>query len=160
MRRSNRLFGMTIAVAVMSLIFVSQAFSLASSPVRDDQPSPVYMQKLPAEVRTSLQRYRKACGDEMTATSGLGRFIDVRGVRLITLHLHELRCSERLMFCNNGKCLHQIYMSNGGRFHLVMSVRANEVTLRNIDNVPAIEIECGFGLQRTWRWNGKRFTGR
>ena len=160
MKRSNRLRDVTILAAMTSLFFVSPALSLASSPVHDNQPSPFYVQNLPAEVRAGLQKYRKVCGDELTTTRGFSRFIDVGNVRLIALHLHELRCGDRLTFCSSGKCLHQVYMSHHGRYHLVMSVRANEVTLRGLDNTPAIEVECGFGLQRMWRWNGRRFIGR
>lgn len=160
MRRLHWLFGIAISSAMATLFVVSPAFPLASSPVHDNHSSPVYVQKLPTEVRANLHRYTKACGDELTATSGFSRFIEVRRFRLITLHLHELRCADRLMFCNSGKCLHQVYMSDGGRYRLMMSVRASEVTLRNLDTAPAIEVECGFGRQRTWRWNGNRFVGK
>ncbi|MBN8904543.1 MAG: hypothetical protein J0H57_26290, partial [Rhodospirillales bacterium] len=136
------------------------AFSLASSPAQENRSSRTYVQNLPAEVRASLRKYTKACGDELTAASGFSRFIDVGRLRLIALHFHDLRCVGRDTFCDSGKCLHQVYMSHGGRYHLVMSVQANEITLTSLDTTPAIEVEYDHGRQRTWRWSGNRFVDR
>lgn len=160
MRTWALLFAAAISATITSSVFALPAFALASSPVRDHQPRPTYVQNLPTEVRESLQRYRKACGDELTATSGFSRFIDVGRLHLIALHFHDLRCVDRATFCDSGKCLHQVYMSHGGRYHLVMSVRAGEVTLRSLDATPVIDVEYGVGQQRTWWWKGKRFIGR
>lgn len=159
MRRLDRFFAAAISAAITSVILVSPAFALASSPVHD-KPSPAYVQNLPSEIRAGLRRYRKACGDELTATSGFSRFIEVGKFRLIALHLHDLRCVDRTTVCDSGTCLHQVYMSQGGRYHLVMSVRAGEVTLRSLDATPVIDVEYGFGQQRAWRWKDKRFVGR
>lgn len=160
MRASDRVFAAAVSAAVASFSFVSPAAPLASSPVHDNRPSTVYVLNLPSEVQASLQRYRTPCGDELTATRGFSRFIDVGRFRLIALHFHDLRCSDRTRFCESGKCLHQVYMSHGERYHLVMSVRASEVTLRSIDTTPLIDVEYGLGLQRTLQWNGKRFVSR
>lgn len=55
MKRSNRLRDVAILAAMTSLFFVSPALSLASSPVHDNQPSPFYVQNLPAEVQQAFK---------------------------------------------------------------------------------------------------------
>ena len=159
MRTLDRLFATAITATITSSVIVLPAFSLASSPVHDNQPKPAYIQTLPPEVRSNLQRYRKVCGDALTATNGFSRFIAVSGFHLIALHFHDLRCDDRSGFCKGDRCLHQVYVSHGGRYRLILSEQITEVTLSSIDGTPAIEIEYTAGRQRLLRWNGKHFVG-
>jgi hypothetical protein len=127
----------------------------------ENRPDSWYIETLPPEVQAGIHRRGKACVRPLSATRAFARFIEVSNVRFIAIHFHALSCGDRSALCIADVCLHEIYVSSGGRYHLALSNRVRDVTLTRIDNSAAVEIACeSAGRPHLLRWNGRSFVGR
>jgi hypothetical protein len=43
---------------------------------------------------------------------------------VLVLHFERLRCGDRAALCTQAGCLHQVYVSTGGRYRLLRSYYA------------------------------------
>jgi len=129
-----------------------------------DVASTRHIEELPSEIRSAIARWQSVCGVPLAARHLFAHYLGDKaiGYRLISLHFHELSCVDKAALCTDRGCLHQVYISTDGAYHLAFSANVPEVTLTFLDGtVPAVEIDCEiFSIQcrpRVLRWNGRRF---
>lgn len=149
------------------LILAGALASLGSTAVlargglaRTEASSARHVEELPREVRNAVTRWQSACRMPLAAKSSFAHYLQAGEYHLVALHFHDLTCAER-SFCDSTGCLHQVYLSNGGPYRLAFSASADEVTLKLVDRMPAIEVNCRNGRQngaQLLRWDGRHFT--
>jgi len=118
-----------------------------------------HIEALPASVRHVVSRDTQACGGKLAAERDFTRYIASRNVQLIAVHYEHTNCRQRRSLCGEDGCLHQVFVSTGRGYRLVLSVRTGEIELKLIDKSPAVATECRFGAgcTRMLVWNGSRF---
>ncbi|MFX5484699.1 hypothetical protein ABTD53_19495, partial [Acinetobacter baumannii] len=62
----------------------------------------------------------------------------------------------RSAVCDDGECLHRLYLDSRGRQRLVFSTRARELTMFNDGNTVGFEV-IGGPSAGYYRWQGGRF---
>lgn len=127
--------------------------------------SPSHIEELPPEVRVEVYRATRGCGGPIAARRLFSRYIQdhVSGDRFIALHFEEIRCSNQTAVCRAEGCLHQVYVSRGGRYRRVWNGYAHEIALRHIDDRAAVAIACEYSLEdcvQLLRWNRNAFLSR
>lgn len=107
-----------IAAGIVLLLLCNQplAFARGSQVGHDDPWNPEHIGRLPPEVRNAVIRM---CRDPPRAGHYFATYFD--NSRLMKLHFEHLHCDGQPMFCNEGSCLHQEYVSTGGRYRLMKS---------------------------------------
>lgn len=114
-----RIFLSAIAVGVVLLVSVNQplAFARGSQVGHDDPWNPEHIERLPPEVRHAVIRM---CRDPPPrAGHYFATYFD--NSRLMKLHFEHLHCDGQATFCKRDSCLHQEYVSSGGRYRLMRS---------------------------------------
>jgi hypothetical protein len=81
----------------------------------EDRWNPQHIDGLPAEVRNALARM---CRGSRAEHQFAGYF---ENSRVLVLHFEHLRCGDRGAPCTQAGCLHQVYLSTGGRYRLLRS---------------------------------------
>jgi hypothetical protein len=105
-----------IAAAILLLGLANQpAFARGSQVGHDDPWNTEHIERLPPEVRNAVIQM---CGDPH-AGHYFATYFD--NSRLIKLHFEHLHCDARATFCRQDSCLHQEYISAGGRYRLMRS---------------------------------------
>lgn len=114
-----------IAVGILLLGSANQSPTLArGSQVGHDDPwNSEHFDRLPLEVRSAVVRM---CGDPPRAGHYFATYFD--NSRLMKLHFEHFHCDGQATFCRGDSCLHQEYVSTGGRYRLMKSYYG-----RNID---------------------------
>jgi len=128
-----------------------------------DEWNRAHVETLPAEIRAGVERFARACGMPITARRLFSRSIrdQVTGDRLIAVHFDEAHCANAPAICTTAGCLHQVYVSKGGPYRLILSVHAPEIRLTLIGGSAAVEINCdetADSCDRDYRWDGSRLT--
>jgi hypothetical protein len=82
--------------------------------------NPQHITSLPAEVRNALAHM---CGD---AQAGHQFASYSQSLRILVLHFEHFRCGDRGALCTQAGCLHQVYVSTGGRYRLLRTYYAPE----------------------------------
>ena len=104
-----------IAAAILLLSLTNQlAFARGSQAGHDDPWNSDHIDRWPPEVRSDVTRM---CGNAARAAHYFATYLD--NSRLIKLHFEHLHCDERAQFCRGTSCLHQEYISTGGRYRLM-----------------------------------------
>src|SRR5262245_13413823 len=86
----------------------------------DPPLNPQHINGLPAEVRGALARMCRGAQAQH-------RFAGYsQNLRTLVLHFEYLQCGDRGAFCTKAGCLHQVYVSEGGRYRLLRSYYAPE----------------------------------
>ena len=105
-----------IAAAILLLGPANQpAFARSSHAWHDDPWNPEHIEQLPPEVRNAVIQM---CGGPH-AGHYFATYFD--NSRLIKLHFEHLHCGAQATFCRQDSCLHQEYISTGGRYRLMRS---------------------------------------
>ena len=82
--------------------------------------NPKHIDGLPAEVRNALGRM---CG----ASRAQHQFASYsHNSQVLVLHFERFSCGDRGALCKQAGCLHQVYVSTGGRYRLLRSYYAPE----------------------------------
>jgi hypothetical protein len=100
--------------------------SLISANARGGMPSegrwnPEHIDGLPAEIRDAIATYARVCGGTLAAEHSFAHYFQRGTVNLIGLHFEHLRCGNKAAICTAAGCLHQVYISTGGRYRLLRS---------------------------------------
>jgi hypothetical protein len=145
-------------VSLLGLAGVLPASARGSMP-SEDPWNPAHIEGLPGEVRASIERSTSACGAPVAALHLFSRYIQdrVTGDRFIALHFEEVHCANRAAICTTAGCLHQVYVSKGGPYRLILSVYAPEIELKLFGGAAVVEIACGQpagACARDFRWDG------
>jgi hypothetical protein len=112
----ERLSAIAAGVALLSLCNQPLTFARGSQVSHDDPWNPEHIERLPPEVRNAVIRM---CRDPPRAGHYFATYFD--NSRLMKLHFEHLHCDGQPIFCNEGSCLHQEYVSTGGRYRLMKS---------------------------------------
>jgi hypothetical protein len=91
---------------------------------------------LPVEVRNAIAPYARVCGGPLAAEHSFVRYFQSGTAKLIGLHFEHLRCADRAAVCRPTGCLHQVYISSGGRYRLLRSSYVPELDLTQV-KIPA-----------------------
>ena len=84
----------------------------------DPPLNPQHINALPAEVRNALAHM-------CTGAQAQHQFAGYsQNSRTLVLHFEHLHCGDRGAFCTQAGCLHQVYVSAGGRYRLLRSYYA------------------------------------
>jgi len=147
--------GMALAVTAIS----TQATARGGGMPSEDLWAAVHIEGLPATVRRVISRETQECGGKLAAQHAFTRYIAGAHIRLIAVHYEHTNCPQRRVLCSDGSCLHQVFVSSGGDYRLVLSVHAVEIELQLVNKSPAVAIDCHSGSRctRTLIWNGSRF---
>jgi hypothetical protein len=100
--------GALLAMAIQATL----AFGRGGGPHAEDPWNPEHISGLPAEVRTVLARM---CSNPRAEHQFAGYF---ENSRVLVLHFEHWRCGDHEPPCTNRGCLHQVYISTGGRYRL------------------------------------------
>jgi hypothetical protein len=99
---------------------------------REDRWNPQHIGGLPAEVRAAIAPYARVCGAPLAAEHSFTRYFQNGNAKLIGIHFEHLRCSNPAAVCRAGGCLHQVYISTGGRYRLLRSSYVPELDLTDV----------------------------
>ena len=126
-----------VAVAAATLVeggFISaQAKSALSS---EDPWNPQHISGLPAEICNAIAPYARTCGGPLAAEHSFATHFQSGSARLIGLHFEHLSCRNRAAVCTAAGCLHQVYISTGGRYRLLRSAYVPELDLTQVKIPP------------------------
>lgn len=108
----------TIAAGMILLLLCVQprAFARSSQSGHDDPWNPDHIERLPPEVRNTVIRM---CLAPPRAGHYFATYFG--NSHLMKLHFEHLHCDGRATFCKGDSCLHQEYISTGGRYRLKKS---------------------------------------
>jgi hypothetical protein len=89
-----------------------------------------HVEGLPQEVRASVERSSRACGAPITAQHLFSRYIQdgLTGDQFIAIHFDEMDCVNRAAVCTAAGCLHQVYVSKGGAYKLILNTYVPDLT--------------------------------
>jgi hypothetical protein len=126
-----------LAVSVALLLGTGFSSAQAKSALpAEDRWNPQHIDGLPAEIRSAIAPYARVCGGPLAAEHSFVRYFQSGTTKLIGLHFEHLRCSNREAVCTAAGCLHQVYISTGGRYRLLRSSYVPELDLTQI-KIPA-----------------------
>jgi hypothetical protein len=117
-------------VAAPDVILASGA-SIVSALQRATR-TPQHISGLPAEVRNAIAPFARACGGRLVAQHSFASYFQRGTAKLIGLHFEHLRCANRAAICSAAGCLHQVYISTGGRYRLLSSSHVPELDLTQV----------------------------
>ena len=101
----------------------------------EDGWNPQHLTGLPVEVRNAIASYARVCGP-LAAEHSFVRYFQSGNAKLIGLHFEHLRCGNRAAVCKAAGCLHQVYISTGGRYRLLSSSYVPELDLTQVKVQP------------------------
>jgi hypothetical protein len=122
---------MTATAALLVLAGSISAGARSSMPA-DDRWNPQHIDALPPEARNAIAPYARICGGPLAAEHSFARYFQNGRVKLIGLHFEGLRCGNRDAVCKSAGCLHQVYISTGGRYRLLSSSYVPELDLTQV----------------------------
>jgi hypothetical protein len=103
------------AALLVTAIQASPAFARAGGGPREDPWNPQHIDGLPSEVRSAVKRI---CSNPRAEHRFASYF---QNSRILLLHFEHWRCGDRGPLCAQAGCLHQVYISTGGRYQLLRS---------------------------------------
>ena len=98
----------------------------------EDRWNPQHLTVLPAEIRNAIAPYARVCGGPLAAEHSFVRYFQSGNAKLIGLHFEHLRCDDRAAVCKAAGCLHQVYISTGGKYRLFRSSYVPELDLTQL----------------------------
>ena len=120
----------TVAFLLGAGLISAQARSGGTPP--EDRWNPQHIGGLPLEIRNAIASYARTCGRPLAADHSFVRYFQSGTTKLIGLHFEHLRCDDRAAVCRPGGCLHQVYVSTGGRYRLFKSSYVPELDLTQV----------------------------
>lgn len=132
-----------------------QAIARASSATENPWAAE-HIEGLPSDIRAEVRARARACGNKAAAVHYFSVSIATAGARFVSLHFEDFACTNRAAICDDGICLHQLYLDLRGRQRLVFSTRAHDLRLFNDGDTVGIEVIGGPSAGR-YRWQGGHF---
>jgi len=111
---ATRCLGAFVALLLMCVQSSAKGGALHS----EDRFNPQHISSLPPEIRSAI--YQRCSTPE--ALHPFAAYFD--NLKRIVLHFEHFYCDQRDAFCNNSGCLHQVWVSAGGRYRLLRSYYA------------------------------------
>ena len=106
----------SLCVFAAMLMLSSQASAKAGNYRTDDRYNPEHINGLPLKVREKILR-------ECSTPRAMHTFATYsENMERVVLHYEHFYCNPYQTFCKpSGECLHQVYVSRGGRYKLIRS---------------------------------------
>ena len=123
----------TAAMLIEAGFICAQAKSTLSP---HDPWNPQHISGLPAEIRNAIAPFARVCGGQLAAEHSFATYFQRGTAKLIGLHFEHLSCPNRAALCSAAGCLHQVYISTGGRYRLLSSSHVPELDLTQIRLAP------------------------
>jgi hypothetical protein len=120
----------TVALLVTDGFISAEARSGGTPP--EDRWNPQHIGGLPVEIRNAIVPYARVCGGSLAAEHSFVRYFQSGTAKLIGLHFEHLRCADRAAVCKAVGCLHQVYISTGGKYRLLRSLYVPEFDLTQV----------------------------
>jgi len=141
------------------LLFGPAQTALARGVVPPDAPwNPAHIELLPPEVQAEIAQAARACNAPIAAQHLFSRYMrDFRtGDEFLALHYEETNCTNSPAICNAEGCLHQIFVSHGGRYRLINSIFAEEMEFRRVNGAVTVDAICASSAPcaRDFQWDG------
>jgi len=127
----------SLAATVLAVLDGGGIANAAGAMRSEDRWNPQHIDSLPAEIRSAIAPYARLCGGALAAEHLFARYLDKGDVKLVGLHFEHLRCGEHAKLCTAAGCLHQVYISTGGRYRLLKSFHTPELDLSEFRSAPA-----------------------
>jgi hypothetical protein len=113
--------GTLIAIGLLATASLAlPAFARGGLHLLDPAWNPQHISGLPPEVRNALAHM---CRDSQ-AEYQFARYS--QNLSILVLHFEHFRCGNRAALCTQAGCLHQVYVSTGGRYRLLRSYHGPE----------------------------------
>lgn len=127
----------------------------------EDRWDPRHLSVLPAEAKSAVARYERACGPP-AAEHSFSTWIDGSGRTFLILHFEHLRCRDKSVVCRPRGCLHEVFVSTAGGFRSVSQRFVGEMELLKVNGSPALKLMCptDFDCATLLLWNGSSFGNR
>jgi len=111
-----------ISVGLLGITISQASPALARGGLRllDPDLNPQHINGLPVEVRNALTHMCRGA----QAQHQFARYS--QHLQVLVLHFEHFRCGEGRATCTRAGCLHQVYVSTGGRYRLSKSYYAPE----------------------------------
>jgi hypothetical protein len=145
-----------VAGGIVALFMLPQP-SFSRGAVAQDPWNPAHLAMLPPEVRAGVLKWNAACGGPIAAAQRFALYLTVPSARFVALDFDDFQCRNKAVHCDTAGCLHEVYVSWGGRYQRVLAVRAYDVRLSSSHDQAFLEIQNTNGNSRRLRWNGSRF---
>jgi hypothetical protein len=130
LRRSQ----LALSVAFLLGGFVS---AQAKSTLPTEDPwNPQHISGLPAEIVNVIAPFARVCGGRLAAEHSFASYFQRGTTKLIGLHFEHFSCPNRAAVCTAAGCLHQVYISTGGRYRLLRSSYVPELDLTQVKVAP------------------------
>jgi len=124
-----------LTLILLALAGINPATARGAMPA-EDRWNLQHIAGLPAEIRSAIAKYASLCGGTLAAEHAFALYYRRGAVNLIGLHFEHLRCDNRAAICTANGCLHQVYVSTGGQYHLLSSSYMPELDLTRIKVAP------------------------
>jgi len=130
------LLQLTLIVALLVGCDLVSAQARSGGTPPEDRWNPQHIASLPAEIRNAIAPYARVCGGPLAAEHSFVRYFQSGNAKLIGLHFEHLRCGDRAAVCKAAGCLHQVYISTGGKYRLLRSSYVPELDLTQVKIQP------------------------
>lgn len=146
----------TILALLLGLPLASGHAMARASSATENPWAAEHIEGLPSDIRSAVRRRARACGNKAAAVHYFSVSIATARSRFVSLHFEDFACTNRAAICDDGLCLHELYLDIRGRQRVVFSTRARDLRMFNDGDTVAIEVTGGPSGGR-YRWQGGRF---
>ena len=144
------------ALSLFATAFLCGGATARSGGATEHPLAAEHIEGLPADIRRDAFARAQACGNKAAAAHYFSVSIQGRGTRFVSLHFEDFVCVNRAAVCDDGLCLHRLYLDSRGRQRLVFSTRAHELRMFNDGTIVGFEV-MGGPSAGYYRWQGGRF---
>ena len=110
----------SVGLLATAISQASPAFARGGVHLLDPALNPQHISGLPAEVRDAVAHMCRSA----QAEHQFARYS--QNLHVLVLHFEHFRCGDGHAHCTRAGCLHQVYVSTGGRYRLSKSYYAPE----------------------------------
>lgn len=151
-----------LAAAAPLALFISPAADARGGAFSRDTWNPTHLGWLPLEIQGEAKRAARACGEPLAARRlfGLSMRDQVTGENFIALHFDETNCADKTAICSAKGCLHEIFVSSGRSYRLVMREQVEDMKFVDQDGRVWLSVDCSpeaTHCAARRRWNGRIF---
>lgn len=141
--------------SILGLIATVGAVEARGSIASERPYAAEHIDLLPADIRHGLARLERPCGGKAAATHYFSTTIEAGGLHFRSLHFENFACERREVICRAERCLHEVYLEQGGHSRRVFSAYVDDIKLINAGGTAGLELEGG--RPAILRWNGRAF---
>lgn len=148
--------GLFLALGSILGLIAAVGVAEARASIASERPyAAEHIDLLPADIRHGLSRLERQCGGKAAATHYFSTTIEAGGLHFRSVHFDNFACERREAICRADRCLHEVYLEQGGHSRRVFSAFIDDMKLINDGGTAGLE----FAGDRPviLRWNGRTF---